>query len=93
MKLFSYLFATFVALSCTCAANASEKGSAQKKSEDPKTSAYNNVMRLVIDMATQATNAMKGKKTNPAWDFAVPERCRADPETDQGIQAGTRFAW
>jgi hypothetical protein len=40
-----------------------------------------------------ATSSMKGKKINPAWDFATPERCRNDPDTDKGIQAGTRAAW
>lgn len=40
-----------------------------------------------------ATSSMKGKKVNPSWDFATPERCRNDPETDKGIQAGTRAAW
>lgn len=40
-----------------------------------------------------ATSSMRGKKTNPAWDFATPERCRNDPDTDKGIQAGTRAAW
>ena len=40
-----------------------------------------------------ATSSMKGKKVNPSWDFATPERCRNDPETDKGIQGGTRAAW
>ncbi|TLD44021.1 MAG: hypothetical protein FAZ92_03730 [Accumulibacter sp.] len=40
-----------------------------------------------------ATSSMKGKKTDPAWDFAVPGRCQNDPETTKGIQAGTRAAW
>lgn len=39
------------------------------------------------------TNAMKGKPVNDLWDFATPVRCRNDPETQQGIQAGTRAAW
>jgi hypothetical protein len=36
---------------------------------------------------------MKGKKVNPSWDFATPTRCQNNPETDKGIQAGTRAAW
>ncbi len=40
-----------------------------------------------------ATSSMKGKKTDPAWDFTLPERCKNDPETAKGIQAGTRAAW
>ena len=39
------------------------------------------------------TNAANRKKTNPDWDFPVPNRCRNDAQTSEGIQAGTRAAW
>jgi hypothetical protein len=39
------------------------------------------------------TRAMKGRSTDSAWDFATPERCKADPETQRGIRAGTHAAW
>lgn len=40
-----------------------------------------------------ATSSMNGKRVNASWNFATPERCRSDPETQRGIQAGTRAAW
>lgn len=40
-----------------------------------------------------ATNSMNGQKTNPLWDFSIPERCRNIKETDKGILEGTRAAW
>lgn len=39
------------------------------------------------------TRAMKSRSTNPAWDFVTPSRCKADPETQRGIKAGTQAAW
>ena len=39
------------------------------------------------------TRAMKGRSTDPAWDFATPARCRSDSETQRGIKAGTQAAW
>ena len=39
------------------------------------------------------TRSMKGRSTDPAWDFATPSRCKADPETQRGIKAGTQAAW
>jgi hypothetical protein len=38
------------------------------------------------------TSAFRGKKTNRAWDFATPGRCRGNPETERGILAGTAAA-
>lgn len=40
-----------------------------------------------------ATTSMKGKHVNQSWDFVIPQRCQGDPETRNGIQAGTRAAW
>ena len=37
-----------------------------------------------------ATSSMKGKLSDPSWDFAIPSRCKNDAETERGIQAGVR---
>ena len=42
--------------------------------------------------AHTATNPMNGKPTNPAWDFVVPARCKANSKLNEGIQAGTSAA-
>ena len=39
------------------------------------------------------TRAMKGRSTNPAWDFATPDRCKSETETQRGVKAGTQAAW
>jgi len=39
------------------------------------------------------TKSFKGVKTNPDWDFAVPDRCKNTSEVNSGIQAGTKAAW
>ena len=39
------------------------------------------------------TRSMKGRSVDPAWDFATPARCNADPQTQRGIKAGTQAAW
>ncbi len=39
------------------------------------------------------TRAMKGRSTDPAWDFATPDRCKSDSETQRGVKAGTQAAW
>lgn len=36
--------------------------------------------------------ALQGKKIDPAWDFETPARCRNNPETQIGIQAGSAAA-
>ena len=62
------------------------------KAEDAKTLGLN-CYDVGYRYGHTATRSMKGKKVDPSWDFATPERCRQNPETDKGIQAGTRAAW
>lgn len=62
------------------------------KAEDSKTenlSCYNVGYRY----GYTGTSSYKGKKVNSAWDFATPDRCKNDPQTIKGIQAGTHSAW
>jgi len=68
------------------------KVSSSTKAEDSKTVGLK-CYDVGFRYGHTATSSIKGKKTNPAWDFATPERCRNDPDTDKGIQAGTRSAW
>lgn len=92
MKTLLYLCALVFASSCASAANADQKVSTQKKRESAKTAGLE-CHEIGYRYGHTATRAMKGMQVNPAWDFAVPERCRTDPETDKGIEAGTRSAW
>ena len=91
MKLL-YLLSFLIASSFACTANADQKVSTKIKGENSKTAGLR-CFEIGYRYGHTATRAMKGKKTDPAWDFAVPERCRADPEIDKGIEAGTRSAW
>ena len=68
------------------------KESNSTKSEDAKTVGLK-CYDVGFRYGHTATSSMKGKKTNPDWDFATPERCINNPDTDKGIQAGTRSAW
>lgn len=68
------------------------KAAQSLKAEDAKTIALK-CYDVGYRYGYTATSSMKGKKVNSSWDFATPERCRNDPETDKGIQAGTRATW
>lgn len=68
------------------------KGTTQIHREDAKTSGLK-CFEIGYRYGYTATKTMKGMQYDPAWDFSVPDRCRNDPETNDGIQAGTRSAW
>lgn len=63
-----------------------------QKYEDPKTAGLK-CHEIGYRYGYTGTSSMNGRKFNPSWDFAVPDRCQNDPETRKGIQAGTRAAW
>jgi hypothetical protein len=72
--------------------NAQSKQPKAQQAEDAKT------LRLTcFDVGYRyghtATAAMKGNRVNPSWDFAIPDRCKNEPATRNGIHAGTRAAW
>lgn len=62
------------------------------KDEDLKTSGLK-CYEVGYRYGHTATSSMNGKKFNPSWDFVIPDRCKNDPDTSKGIQAGTRAAW
>ncbi len=71
--------------------SAEVKSAPRPLTEDPKTiglSCYDVGYRF----GHTGTSSFRGKKVNPAWDFITPERCRNDPQTQQGVQAGSRAA-
>lgn len=61
------------------------------RNEDPKTAGLK-CYEVGYRYGHTATSSMNGKKFNPSWAFAIPDRCKNDPDTSRGIQAGTRAA-
>lgn len=68
------------------------KSTAQSGAEDVKTKGLT-CYDVGYRYGHSGTSSMKGKPVNPSWDFATPARCKGDPETHRGVQAGTRAAW
>jgi len=61
------------------------------KSEDSKTEGLS-CYDIGYRFGHTATTSFQGKNVSPAWDFAVPDRCKNDSKAEQGIHAGTRAA-
>jgi len=62
------------------------------KSEESKKTAGLKCFDVGYRYAFVATSTMIGKAVNPEWDFAVPSRCRQDPQLKTGMTAGTKAA-
>jgi hypothetical protein len=71
---------------------AASKPPKSQQTEDPKTAGLA-CFDIGYRYGHTATAAMKGKRVNPSWDFAVPDRCKNELATKNGIRAGTSAAW